>query len=62
MSELKKVYPTLPVAISAFIVGALAPAGGINATENPFASSQLAGGYMIAAEDKAKGKEGKSGE
>lgn len=62
MSALKKAYPTLPVVISAFVVGALAPAGSINATENPFSSTRLAGGYMMAAEKTAKGKEGKCGE
>ena len=62
MSVLKKAYPVLPVVIGAFVVGALAPAGSINATENPFASIQLPGGYMMAAEDTAKGKEGKCGE
>ncbi|GMQ89398.1 MAG: hypothetical protein BMS9Abin09_0878 [Gammaproteobacteria bacterium] len=62
MSELRKVYPALPVVISAFVVGVLAPAASINAAENPFASVQLAGGYMMAAEDAAKGKEGKSNE
>ena len=62
MSVLKKACSTLPVVIGAFAVGALAPAGSINANENPFASSQLAGGYMIAAEDTGKDKEGKCGE
>jgi uncharacterized low-complexity protein len=62
MSVLKKAYPVLTVVIGAFVVGALAPAGSINATENPFASIQLPGGYMMAAEDTAKGKEGKCGE
>lgn len=62
MFALEKVYPTLPVVISAFIVGSLAPVGSINAAENPFASTRLAGGYMIADEDAAKGKEGKCGE
>jgi uncharacterized low-complexity protein len=62
MSVLKKPYPALPVVIGAFVVGTLAPAGSINATVNPFASSQLPGGYMVAAEDMKKDKEGKCGE
>jgi len=62
MSELKKVYPALPIVFSAFAVAALAPVGTISAAENPFASVQLASGYMMAAEDTAKGEEGKSSE
>jgi len=62
MSVLKNAYPTLPVVIGAFVVGALAPAGSINATENPFASTRLPVGYMMAAGDTVKGKEGKCGE
>ena len=62
MSAQKKAYPIPPVVIGAFVVGTLAPAGTINATENPFTSSQLPGGYMMAAEDMAKDKQGKCGE
>ena len=62
MSALKKACPTLPVVISAFVVGTLAPASSINATENPFTSTRLAGGYMMAAEDTAKDREGMRGE
>jgi uncharacterized low-complexity protein len=58
----KKAYPAIPVVIGAFIMGSLAPASSIDATENPFTSTQLADGYMLAAEDAAKGKEGKCGE
>ena len=54
MSVLKKNCAKLSVVIGASVVGALAPVGSINATENPFASSQLAGGYMMAAEDMKK--------
>jgi len=62
MSVLKKTHPALPVVIGAFVVGVLAPAGSINATESPFTSTQLAGGYMMASEDTKKDKEGKCGE
>jgi uncharacterized low-complexity protein len=62
MSVLKKACPVLPVVIDAFVVGALAPVGSINATENPFSSIQLPDSYMMAAEDTAQGKEGKCGE
>ncbi|HED18601.1 MAG TPA: low-complexity protein [Gammaproteobacteria bacterium] len=62
MSELKKAYPALPIVISAFAVAALAPTGSTNAAENPFVSVQLAGGYMMAAEDTTTGAEDKSSE
>jgi uncharacterized low-complexity protein len=62
MSVVKKNCAKLSVVIGASVVGALAPVGSINATENPFASSQLAGGYRVAAEDREKDKEGKCGE
>jgi len=61
MSAVNKVYPLLPVLMGAFVVGALAPTASINAAENPFASTQLPGGYRLAAEDMEKGKEGKCG-
>jgi len=62
MSALNKAYPVLPVIIGVFAAGTLAPAGSSNAADNPFAASQLPGGYMIAAEGEAKDKEGKCGE
>ena len=61
MSAGKKAYPAIPVVIGAFIMGSLAPASSIDATENPFTSTQLADGYMLAAEDTAKDQEGKCG-
>jgi len=62
MSALKKTYPVLSVVVGAFVVGALAPSGDAGATENPFAATQLPGGYMLTADDSMNGKEGKSGE
>ena len=61
MSAGKIAYPAIPVVIGAFFIGSLAPAGGINAAENPFSSIQLAGGYMLATEEVAKDREGKCG-
>ena len=57
-----KAYPVIPMVIGAFAVGSLSPVSRIDAAENPFASAQLAGGYMIATEDTAKDKEAKCGE
>ncbi len=62
MSALKKTSPTLSLAAGMLVVGALSPGGDTLAAENPFSSSRLPGGYMIAADDMMKGKEGKCGE
>jgi uncharacterized low-complexity protein len=62
MRSIKKPFNMVPLAVGAFIVGSLAPMAAARATDNPFASSDLAGGYMVVGRDDETGpKEGKCG-
>ncbi len=62
MSSSKNSYQSLPVLLGAFVVGSLSSSSDSGAVDNPFNSTPLPAGYMLAAEDKAQDKEGKCGE
>ena len=62
MSSFKNAYQTLPALLGAFVVGTLSPSADSGAVENPFSSTPIPGGYMLAAEENAQAKEGKCGE
>jgi uncharacterized low-complexity protein len=67
MSSLKKPVHTVSLSISAFLVGALSPLAAVDSAENPFRSTDIANGYMLAEQaggnqsGEAKCGEGKCG-
>lgn len=48
MSGIRKVSPNIPALVGVFMVGSLSAGGTVNAADNPFASTRLAQGYMLA--------------
>jgi len=67
MAHPKKVSTNFPALLGVFMVSSLSAAGSVGATDNPFVSTRLAGGYMLAEADATadansdKAAEGKCG-
>lgn len=63
MCEYRSKKPNVSLAIGTFLVGSLTVMPAVNAGQNPFSSTVLESGYMVAGEHgESKKKEGTCGE
>jgi uncharacterized low-complexity protein len=62
MPRTPKPKHSTPLALGFCVVGSLLPVTPVNAQHNPFVSTALSGGYMLAEQDVTPSGDGKCGE